>query len=897
MPTSTCFPNPALRPNPVPPNFVPCNPNTNIDPQLAIHDGDIFDPRWTGAMRVAYGQGSSSPLAYFRAQFDPASNALFLIWHQQVSLGGSSGANSKIFLGLTVGNSYAHVFELQPFTQTSETSLTPVGPVFPCNPSAAQIWAPVADWTFGTGWTSAALAQQSWIRTNTSSWFTPIPQDGTASTDSWALAIRVPLSGVGNTDPNAGLPVSASGTFNLFYWMVDNTTLVLGGTEVPSVFPSDAAYGNGPPEFPAPNTASWAAVTLGGTGCGTGVSIDGSTILISYAAGPPTVNAHDPPPNGPVKPFNQLGDNANLIIIDPTGADNRNVDGNKMFATVHNNGPENAGPINALYRLANWGATVGVFASPNDKNAVWKAVAQATPITVPTNADAKFMPATWGDVPAGTPNPGPMNQFLSSPDAFHQCMMIELSGGINQTPNPIVFINDSAIQNMNFAATSLLESVAEINVRGLGADPFGTANQTIYLLVETRNFPPVFDPANNRLRQLGSALYASRGQTGGGLSSSSSSSSSSLASVVGIQDSAFTLCDNFCPLLKIHAFHETGHIRPTLPNPTSVLAPMTSFGHYLDHVGTLLGWDYTIVGAERIGPFFWRLRVPNDGKARITIRILAKENPGDSIDHSNESPTLSFNNVALFAKSALTLADRVQVQDSQNNFTAPIGAGGSISVGTDAKLGNVVAGGSVTLRDRDQVTGSVTAHQSVSLGNGVRVSGGVTSHATVRLPNLSLQVTFPSTNQGDVTLPPDAAPPAPLAPGAYANVTVFSRATLKLTAGTYYFNSLDLEPQAKVVLDNSKGQVTIYIRTTCILRGQFTRAGGGTPSLFIGVLGQTFVSVEAPFIGTLVVPNGTLNLATVSSPFQGAFFAGNITVQPGAVIKMIPFNGVPAIDA
>jgi len=47
----------------------------------------------------------------------------------------------------------------------------------------------------------------------------------------------------------------------------------------------------------------------------------------------------------------------------------------------------------------------------------------------------------------------------------------------------------------------------------------------------------------------------------------------------------------------------------------------------------------------------------------------------------------------------------------------------------------------------------------------------------------------------------------------------------------------------------------------------------------------------------VVVPNGTLQLATVPKPgFTGAFFAGNLVVQPDNTINLIPFSGMPAIE-
>ena len=65
-----------------------------------------------------------------------------------------------------------------------------------------------------------------------------------------------------------------------------------------------------------------------------------------------------------------------------------------------------------------------------------------------------------------------------------------------------------------------------------------------------------------------------------------------------------------------------------------ILAPQTSFGMILDHVGALTGWEHGIEfprGAlkQKITPNFFRIHVPNHGKIKTSVKVRALE-PGET---------------------------------------------------------------------------------------------------------------------------------------------------------------------------------------------------------------------------------------------------------------------------
>ncbi len=247
---------------------------------------------------------------------------------------------------------------------------------------------------------------------------------------------------------------------------------------------------------------------------------------------------------------------------------------------------------------------------------------------------------------------------------------------------------------------------------------------------------------------------------------------------------------------------------------------------------------------------------------------------------------------ALFATKTLTIKDGCQVEEPGGGFALVANAGsGPTFLSPTVSVGAIVSVGSVTLSDRDVMSGRIKTSGTITLGNGDSIGGPTTSSTSVSLPNLSqYQVQFPTTFAPGLTLQPGTS--GSLAPGAYQATTVNSRAKLSLTAGTYFFTSVDFEPQANVVLNDSAGPVIINVQTSAILRGSFSSTGGGDPKLRLVYEGTGTIQLNAPFSGTAVAPNGTLNLTPANgSSYRGSFFGMNLSVvDANSTIVHLPPN-------
>jgi hypothetical protein len=86
--------------------------------------------------------------------------------------------------------------------------------------------------------------------------------------------------------------------------------------------------------------------------------------------------------------------------------------------------------------------------------------------------------------------------------------------------------------------------------------------------------------------------------------------------------------DQLFPTFRVHAYHDTGErVTGSDGNLHPVLRVQSSFGLYAYHEGGLDGWQTSLQGAQRIADNLYLLAVPNNGTARVTVRIQAVE-PG-----------------------------------------------------------------------------------------------------------------------------------------------------------------------------------------------------------------------------------------------------------------------------
>jgi hypothetical protein len=240
----------------------------------------------------------------------------------------------------------------------------------------------------------------------------------------------------------------------------------------------------------------------------------------------------------------------------------------------------------------------------------------------------------------------------------------------------------------------------------------------------------------------------------------------------------------------------------------------------------------------------------------------------------------------IYATQSFSVLDRSILRLPSGALATVLNSGaGSTTIGIQARTGDILSRGPVTIGDRAFVDGNVRSASTIHIGSGVVITGTVTPNRAITFPPpLVVAANFPPTNVGSVSVSPGQT--LSIAPNSYNQVTVFSRATGLLRTGTYFFNSLDLEPQAVVSLSQSAGPIVLKVRNSLIWRGNDVLSSGTFTGFTLAYFGTAATVMESPFTGILVSPNGSMTLGSAGSgqTFTGQFYAGTLTVRPDVTV-------------
>jgi len=245
------------------------------------------------------------------------------------------------------------------------------------------------------------------------------------------------------------------------------------------------------------------------------------------------------------------------------------------------------------------------------------------------------------------------------------------------------------------------------------------------------------------------------------------------------------------------------------------------------------------------------------------------------------------NRPALFAIEKLKLADRARVTTSSGFGAIYSGGAAGVELGVDAKVGNVWSAANVIANNGSRINGEVTAGGNLFLGSNAKVTGPVTLGQVPAFPEFpELRRAFPTASK-PVTLSNNAK--VTLTPGSYRAVTVFSGSTLQLNAGDYYFESLQLEPQAVLKVVKTAGPVRVFVDKNLIYRGRLVQVPVGPSGFSLGLKTKNQTFLESVFQGRFVAPNAQVVLGAGNAlQFLGEFAARSLELRPGVQVLASP---------
>lgn len=268
---------------------------------------------------------------------------------------------------------------------------------------------------------------------------------------------------------------------------------------------------------------------------------------------------------------------------------------------------------------------------------------------------------------------------------------------------------------------------------------------------------------------------------------------------------------------------------------------------------------------------------------------------------SGEEVNVSFTVPATVSNTGVLISstNRVQIDDgaSLGASSSPVvvvgGDGAQSEFGSGVKVfGDIIGGSDVLLRSQMQAYGNVRASGQVNKQDGsVVVTGTSVSGAVIPDTTTSWNIQWPEESGGNITLPPDT-PNTPVAPGRYGSVIAYSRSTLTFSSGTYYLDTLTLEPQVNFRVDASGGPVEIYVGDAMTLNVGINYVGGDEGQVLIGYLGDQNIIFQEAMAATILAPNAKIELRRPSNDatHKGSYFAKAVQVYSDAKVELLPFE-------
>ncbi len=247
---------------------------------------------------------------------------------------------------------------------------------------------------------------------------------------------------------------------------------------------------------------------------------------------------------------------------------------------------------------------------------------------------------------------------------------------------------------------------------------------------------------------------------------------------------------------------------------------------------------------------------------------------------------IRLDSLGVLASESVVVSDRARVVEPDETPGRVVNTGsGVLTVGVGALVGDSWTGGTVDLRPYATVDGVLRAASTVHFEPGAEVTGALFERTPLGpLESFAWQPDVVSEVGHEISLEPETT--RTLQPGRYLNVSVKRDAILSLGSGTYRFSSLNLGADSILSLTASQEPTILLVDGGFVFQGRIEDQNNpGNPNLPLLIATQSSgtVSIERPFLGTLLAPHAKI----VVSPgvHDGAFVGKDVHLSPDAVVR------------
>jgi hypothetical protein len=453
----------------------------------------------------------------------------------------------------------------------------------------------------------------AWLDTTGKVWVFP---DAIGVGGKWAFQMRVPLTNSdGSGDYYLDNGINLSDSLKIWFEAREGhpeDPFDPGLTYIPFSWPHLTTLPSGTPSPTTPTIDQWQDMQL--VPYGAGCAHEGISIL------PENIGTKNTPDH-------------QINLSEP----------NDFFAVPRNHYSDPISGIKARFRIANWGSHA-IWEQDVAPDSLWADIADSSgipevgitlnagSIALPSDVDTIFHTG-WippaGEFQTECPVSDPAD-IEEDKRRCHQCMLVDLI-----RPGGVIFLNKSVYRNMNYVSASKFKHVAEINTKGLSKLPEGVEDRDIFLYVQAKNMPKfvknqsdeipnirgLIQDRNNRINENRKKMRSFAAPVEDSDQPQPESAITSLSdSIAELERPLFKEMSEKMPTYTIHSYYDTGE-RDV--NGSKIVKLMTSFGYFVQHEGELDGWLHQLYGAEKIGPTYYKISVPENGIAYISNTINA----------------------------------------------------------------------------------------------------------------------------------------------------------------------------------------------------------------------------------------------------------------------------------
>ncbi len=280
----------------------------------------------------------------------------------------------------------------------------------------------------------------------------------------------------------------------------------------------------------------------------------------------------------------------------------------------------------------------------------------------------------------------------------------------------------------------------------------------------------------------------------------------------------------------------------------------------------------------------------NPGNTTVTVSAsIAPARMGDvDPNSSNNSKTTTFTIECVACMHAL---QSVALADRTNVTVGKLLGGRAFQLGSDnataTVTSDVAVNGNAFLRSNSRINGNLTMAGTLSTQGPFTVTGTIRSNTPVTIPPI-LRMTVPV---GTTDLLAAAGTTATWVPGTYRDgriqeITAGQPAGIaNLTAGVYNFNTLTLDPDARINADTSGGDIFINVQGALAFgdRSRIVKTGSGQVAFYTNMTGTARLGTDIQqFNASISAPAAFLQVFSRTT-INGCVAANQIDYQPDVI--------------